>query len=317
MEYKDYYKALGVARNASQDHIKQAYRRLARKYHPDINKEITSEKKFKEIGEAYEVLKDPDKRSTYDNFGSNHQAGQEFKPPPDGNNSFSFQGTEHAGTDSNGFSDFFEELFSRSYGPKSQYTKKSTFPMQGENQHAKISIRIQDAYNGSRQTVTLNKSSADKFGRITTIPQTLQVTIPKGIIEGQRIRLEGLGQPGIAGGSDGDLYLEILFAKDPLFHAEKRDIHLTLPVNLWEAALGSTIKVPTLGGNVELKIPPGSQGGSTLRLKGRGLSTSSVAGDQYVHLKIHVPKINTAEQKHLLEEMARTMNSDPRKFMGV
>lgn len=316
MEYKDYYHILGVSRDASQDEIKRAYRRLARKYHPDISKESDSETKFKDLGEAYEVLSDPEKRAAYDKFGANWQAGQDFKPPPNWDAGFEFSGAGYTEADSGGFSDFFEELFGRSRYTTGGGTRRS-FRMQGESQHAKIVIRLQDAYLGSKQTITLTRPMVDEKGHITTKPHTLNVTIPKGIIEGQRIRLEGQGMPGSGGGPSGDLYLEIAFAGDPLFHAEKRDIYLTLPVTPWEVALGTTITVPTLGGNVELKIPAGSQGGSKLRLKGRGLCSATQTGDQYVTLRIVVPKPLTKEQKKLYREMARLMPINPREKMGV
>jgi len=315
MEYKDYYDILGVARNASQDEVKQAFRRLARKYHPDVSKDADAETKFKDIGEAYEVLKDPEKRAAYDKFGANWQAGQDFKPPPNWDAGFEFSGAGYTGADSAGFSDFFEELFGRSrYAGGGQRT--TAFRMQGENQHAKIVIRLQDAYHGSTQTITLSRPVFDENGHVTTRPHTLHVTIPKGIIEGQRIRLEGQGMPGIGGGPSGDLYLEIVFAKDPLFHADKRDIFLPLPVTPWEAALGATVTVPTLGGNVDLKIPAGSQGGRKLRLKGRGLCSAKQKGDQYVILRVVIPKAKTEKQKKLYQEMAHLMPINPRAGMG-
>ena len=189
--------------------------------------------------------------------------------------------------------------------------------MKGEDQHAKVVINLRDAYNGSKQTITLSKATVDGQGRVTTSPHSLHVTIPKGIIEGQRIRLEGQGLPGMGGAPGGDLYLEIAFAKDPIFHAEKRDIHLTLPVAPWEAALGATVTVPTLGGGVQLKIPAGSQGGRKLRLKGRGLSTPSKSGDQYVVLRIVLPEPTSEEQKTLYKEMATSMPINPRAGMVV
>ncbi len=316
MEYKDYYKTLGVAREASQDQIKQAYRRLARKYHPDINKEASAEQLFKEIGEAYEVLKDPEKRAAYDNVGNNYQPGQEFKPPPGWNNNFDFQGADYSGADGTGFSNFFEELFGRAQSSATRSPGNSTYRMQGENQHAKIAIRLQDAYHGAKQTITLTDSTIDQHGRLVTAPRSLNISIPKGIIEGQRIRLEGQGMPGMGGGPKGDLFLEIIFQKDPLFKAVKRDIHLTLPINIWEAALGATITAPTLGGKVQLKIPPNSQGGNKLRLKGRGLSTAASKGDQYVHLQIHVPEAKTTAQKNLFKKMAEIMPVNPRAALG-
>ncbi|MGW8161042.1 MAG: DnaJ C-terminal domain-containing protein [Desulfobulbales bacterium] len=312
MEYKDYYDILGIKRDATQDEIKKAYRRLARKCHPDVCKDPDAEIKFKDVGEAYEVLKDPEKRAAYDKFGSDWKAGQEFKPPPNWDAGFEFTGGGFTGTDHGGFSDFFEELFGggRFTGTRQRPT---TFRMRGENQYAKIVIRLEDAYQGSKQTITLSRATVDKTGRVRTEPHTLHVTIPKGISEGQHIRLEGQGMPGIGGGQNGDLYLEIAFADHPLFHAEGHDIYHTLSITPWEAALGATVKVPTLGGNVELKVPPNSQGGRKLRLKGRGLSTITKTGDQYVTLRIVVPEAKTDKQKKLYEEMARLMPINPRK----
>jgi curved DNA-binding protein len=184
--------------------------------------------------------------------------------------------------------------------------------MQGENQHAKIVIRLEDAFHGSKQTITLTRAQVDDQGRVQTVPHSLHVTIPQGIIQGQHIRLEGQGMPGIGGGPNGDLFLEIAFAEHPLFQAEGRDIHYSLAITPWEAALGATVTVPTLGGNVDLKIPPGSQGGRKLRLKGRGLSSAKKPGDQYVTLRIMVPEARTAEQKKLYQDMAKIMPVNPR-----
>ena len=313
MEYKDYYAILGLKRDATQDQIKKAYRRLARRYHPDVSKEPDAEKKFKDLGEAYEVLKDPEKRAAYDKFGSNWKAGQEFKPPPNWDAGFQFSGGGLSGADFGGFSDFFEELFGRGrFSGARQRPSASAFRMQGENQYAKIVIPLDDAYHGSKKTITLSRAVVDQNGHVRTEPHTLQVTIPKGITEGQQIRLEGQGMPGIGGGPNGDLFLEIAFAEHPLFHAKGRDIYYTLPVTPWEAALGATVTVPTLGGDVELRVPPNSQGGRKLRLKGRGLSTAAKKGDQYVTLRIVVPEAKTEEQKRLYREMARLMPVNPR-----
>ncbi|MDW7772936.1 MAG: DnaJ C-terminal domain-containing protein [Desulfobulbaceae bacterium] len=314
MEYKDYYEILGIKRDASQDEVKRAYRRQARKYHPDVNKDPAAEAKFKDVGEAYEVLKDPEKRAAYDKFGANWKDGQEFKPPPNWDAGFEFSGGGFTGAEHGGFSDFFEELFGggRFTGFSRSGQRTSTFRMRGEDQHAKIVIRLEDAYQGSRQTVTLSRATVDEKGFVRTEPHTLHITIPKGITEGQRIRLEGQGSPGMGGGPGGDLFLEIAFAPHPLFHAEGRDIHHTLAVTPWEAALGATVTVPTLGGNVDLKIPPGSQGGRKMRLKGRGLSSKNKTGDQYVTLRIVVPPPRNEEQKKLYQEMARLMPVNPR-----
>jgi curved DNA-binding protein len=314
MEYKDYYQTLGVARDASQDQIKQAYRKVARKYHPDVSKEANAEAKFKAAGEAYEVLKDPEKRAAYDQFGANWRDGQNFEPPPNWDAGFEFRGAGYTGADASEFSDFFESLFG---GDHAGGHRRQTFRMRGEDQHAKILISLADAYHGAQRTITLSRPVVDDNGRVIASPHRLNVAIPKGIVEGQRIRLEGQGLPGHGGSPAGDLYLEIAFEEDRLFHAEKRDIHLILPVTPWEAALGASLTVPTLGGNVQVKIPPGSQGGKKLRLKGKGLSTGSHHGDQIVTLRIVVPEATTDEQRKLYAAMAELMPLNPRMAMGI
>lgn len=316
MEYKDYYRILGVERDATQEQIKQAYRKGARKYHPDVNKDPEAEKRFKELGEAYEVLKDPEKRAAYDKFGSHWQNGQDFKPPPDWDSGFEFRGTGYTGADPTGFSDFFESLFGRSRFHTAD-RGFSSYQVKGEDQHAKIMLNLTDAFNGSRQTITLNRRTSDHAGNVFTEPHTLHVVIPKGIIEGQSIRLEGQGLPGFGGGPPGDLYLEPAFREHPVFHAEKRNIHMTLPLTPWEAALGANLQVPTLAGKVRLKIPPGSQGGSRLRLKGKGLCSGTKSGDQIVTLQIVVPEAVTEEQKKLYASMAELMPMNPRAKLGV
>lgn len=314
MEYKDYYTILGVARDATQDQIKQAYRKVARKFHPDISKESNAEAKFKDVGEAYEVLKDPEKRAAYDKFGSNWREGQNFEPPPNWDAGFEFRGAGYTGGDTGDFSDFFESLFGHGQTGRQ---RPHAFRMQGEDQHAKVIISLADAFRGARQTLTLTRPVVDANGHVTTSPHTLHVVIPKGIIAGQRIRLEGQGLPGYGGSPAGDLYLEIAFQEDRFFHAEKRDIHLALPITPWEAALGATLTVPTLGGNVQLKIPPGSQGGKKLRLKGKGLCSASHRGDQIVTLQIVVPEAKTEEQRSLYRAMAEKMPFNPRSELGT
>jgi len=309
MEYKDYYTILGVASDATQDQIKQAYRKAARKHHPDVSKDAEAEAKFKDIGEAYEVLKDPEKRAAYDQFGANWREGQPFEPPPNWNAGFEFRGAGAAGTDAGGFSDFFESLFGHGQTGRQQ---AHAFRMKGEDHHAKIVIPLADAYRGSRQTITLTRPVVDREGRVSANPHSLHVTIPKGIVEGQRIRLEGQGLPGYGDSPPGDLYLEIAFQEDRLFHAEQRDIHLTLPITPWEAALGAAITVPTLDGQVQVRIPEGSQGGKKLRLKGKGLCSAHHQGDQIVTLQIVVPEPTTEEQRQLYRTMREQMPFDPR-----
>ncbi len=311
MEYKDYYQILGLARDADADAVKQAYRKLARKYHPDVNKDKDAEARFKDIGEAYEVLKDPEKRSAYDKFGANWQNGEQFKPPPDWNAGYEF----HGSADAQGFSDFFEALFGQARG-RSSYGGQE-FRIRGEDQQAAITIALEDAYHGAKQTLTLNRPVVDEEGRVSMRPQQLNLAIPKGITAGQRVRLESQGLPGHGGGAPGDLYLEIHFAPHPFFKAEQRNIHLQLPVTPWEAALGATLTVPTLDGKVQLKIPPNSQNGRKLRLKGKGLSTVKKQGDQIVTLQVVLPEARTEAQQALYRDMAAAMAFNPRTDLGV
>lgn len=314
MEYKDYYKIMGLSRDASPEEIKRAYRKLARKYHPDVSKEPDAETKFKELGEAYEVLKDPKKRAAYDQVGRGWQEGQPFTPPPDWGFDF---GAEQGFTGTGGgFSDFFEALFGRGFGAGRGGVYGRQAHMQGSDQHARIQIDLEDAYRGADSLISLNVPQTDSQGRLVSSVRTLNVKIPKGIKAGQRIRLAGQGMPGVGGGRSGDLYLEIEFKSHRYFRAEGRDIHLELPVTPWEAALGATVPVPTLGGTVELKVPAGSQAGKQLRLKSRGLP-GTPAGDQYVTLKIVTPSARTDEAKALYEQMAKVMPMNPRAAMGV
>jgi curved DNA-binding protein len=314
MKFKDYYQTLGVPRDAAQEDIKRAYRKLARKYHPDVSSEPDAEARFKEVGEAYEVLKDPEKRAAYDQFGDQWKAGQEFHPPPDWDAGFEFRGGGF--TDAGQFSDFFEELFGRAAGGPFRGTRTGGFRAKGEDHHARVVISLEDAFHGATRTLNLSMPELDAQGRVAARSRNLNVKIPKGVTEGQRIRLSGQGGPGIGGGPNGDLYLEVSFEPHPIFHAQKRDIHVNLPVAPWEAALGATVPVPTLGGKVELRVPPGSQTGTKLRLRGRGLP-GSPAGDQYVVLEIVVPKAQTPAARELYEKMEREMAFNPRAQLGV
>lgn len=317
MKHKDYYAILGAARNATHDQMKQAYRKVARRYHPDISKESNAESRFKDIGEAYEVLKDPEKRAAYDRFGAHWQQGLSGDPSSSRERDFEFSGYRESTDKASGHSDFFESFFRQGQANGQKNGQKNgrgsqTFRMKGEDQHAKIIIPLADAYHGTRQAITLSRSVLDSSGRLITSPHTLHVTIPKGIVEGQRIRLEGQGLPGYGDSPHGDLFVEIAFQAEGIFHAEKRDVHLTLPITPWEAALGATLTVPTLGGNVQLKIPPGSQGGKKLRLKGKGLCTKSHHGDQIVTLQVVIPEPQNEEQRSLYRTMAEKMPINPR-----
>ncbi|HEU4654857.1 MAG TPA: DnaJ C-terminal domain-containing protein [Steroidobacteraceae bacterium] len=310
MDFKDYYKTLGVARDANQDEIKRVYRRLARKYHPDVSKEANAEEKFKEVQEAYEVLKDPEKRAAYDQLGSSYRPGQDFRPPPNWGNGFEFS-TSFGENDDGGFSDFFSSLF----GSRSPFGQRRGgargFASPGQDHVAKIQIDLEDAYRGGSQTIEINSPQLTNDGHVGVQARKLKVTIPAGVTEGQRIRLAGQGSPGIGGGPTGDLYLEVSFRAHPLFEVNGRDVTLTLPVAPWEAALGATVQTPTLGGAVDLRIPAGAKAGQKMRLKGRGLP-GSPSGDQYVVLKIVLPPNDSPQAQALYEQMKRELNFDPR-----
>ncbi len=315
MEFKDYYQVMGVARDATQDEIKRAYRQLARKYHPDVSKEANAEARFKEVGEAYEVLKDAEKRAAYDQLGANWKAGQEFHPPPDWNSGFEFSGGGFTGGDASGFSDFFESLYGRAFnGGQRGHT---AFHAQGEDHHAKVQIDLEDAYSGAIRTITLQVPGIDAQGRVSTRAHQLNVKIPRGIRAGQHIRLAGQGGAGHGQGKPGDLYLEVEFHAHSHYRVEQRDVYLDLPVAPWEAALGATVKVPTPVGSVELKIPPGSLAGNKLRLKGRGIP-GAVPGDFYVVLQIAVPAADGDADRTFYRDMAEQFNSfNPRSKLGV
>ena len=317
MEYKDYYRIMGVERDASQDEIKRAYRKLARKYHPDVSKEADAEARFKELGEAYEVLKDPKKRAAYDQLGSQWQAGQDFQPPPDWQGGFEFHdfgGDPGMG----GFSDFFESLFGgagRRPGTAGRSTQRE-FRIRGQDHHAKVMVDLEDSYNGASRSLTLQVPEADGQGRVTARARTLNVRIPKGIRQGQQIRLAGQGGAGFGGGESGDLYLEVEFNPRGRYRVEGADVYLDLPVAPWEAALGATVKVPTPAGAVDLKVPPGSQAGKKLRLKGRGIPCRQ-PGDLYVVLQIALPPADTDSHRRAYEQMKDDFVFNPRAGLEV
>ena len=313
MEYKDYYKIMGVGRDAKPDEIKRAYRKLARKYHPDVSKEPGAEEKFKEVAEAYAVLGDEEKRKAYDELGSNWQQGQDFRPPPnwDGQG-FEFH-TAGPGGSAN-FSDFFEELFRGMHGAGARRT--GNVRMRGQNEHARIFIDLEDAFHGATRTLNLRVDEPDARGRMHRRNRTLNVRIPKGVRAGQHIRLAGQGGAGIGGGESGDLLLEVQFNPHSLYSVEGKDLTLKLPVAPWEAALGAKVKVPTPEGAVELKVPAGAKTGQRLRLKGRGLP-GRPPGDLYARLEIVTPPAHDDAERALYEKMAGQFNFDPRKGLGV
>lgn len=310
MEFKDYYKTLNISRDAKEEDIKRAYRKLARKYHPDVSKESNAEEKFKNVQEAYEVLKDAKKRAAYDQLGSHWKSGQEFRPPPN------WQGFSQGGSpfeDVSDFSDFFNSIFGDQVHTHRTSSRRYPSSQRGQDERAKVSISLEDAYHGGTKMIQLQVPVADNRGRVSHQSRTLKMTIPAGITSGQQLRLAKQGSPGMGNGQPGDLYLEIEIEPHRLFTLQERDVSLTLPITPWEAVLGAKIKVPTLGGHVELKIAPGSQAGQKLRLKGRGLSTASTKGDQYIVLKIIVPPVTSENERALYEKMAKEIHFNPRE----
>lgn len=308
MEYRDYYNILGVDRNAKPEEIKRAYRKMARKYHPDVSKEPAAEERFKEVQEAYEVLKDAQKRQAYDQLGSNWKSGQEFRPPPGWQGFGGFDGGSAGfhGGESVDFSDFFASLFGgqRGAGPFGGRQR----PQRGRDEQARIAISMEEAFTGGSRTIQLQTQT--HRGRPPEV-RTLKINLPAGILPGQKLRLAGQGSPG-ANGQAGDLYLEIEILPHKLFTLDGQHVLLTLPVTPWECALGSTITVPTLGGRVDVKIAKGSQSGQKLRLKGRGFP-GKTPGDQYVVLKIMTPPADTDTRRAFYEKMATEMPFNPRE----
>jgi curved DNA-binding protein len=310
MKFKDYYQTLGVAREASADDIKHAYRRLARKYHPDLNKEPDAEARFKELGEAYEVLKDPEKRAAYDDVGKRWQAGAE-QPPPGWDSGYEFRGGE---SDAGGFaehSDFFEALFGRA---RAQARHRA--PPRPQDHHAKVMIDLADAYRGASRGIRLQVPALDAQGRVVLNERTLDVAIPAGVREGQHLRLAGQGAPGLDGGPAGDLYLEINFRPDPRFRVDGRDVYLDLAIAPWEAALGASVDAPLPDGSVTLSVPAGSAQGRKLRLKGKGIP-GKTPGDLYVVLQIAMPPAPDEAQRRAWAELARVQSFNPREPMGA
>lgn len=317
MEFKDYYQTLGLERSASQDDIKRAYRKLARKYHPDVSAEAEAEDRFKEVNEAYEVLKDAEKRAAYDQLGSSWQQGQDFRPPPDWDQGFEFRGGGRAGGDQGSFSDFFESLFGRpGFSEGFNDGRREQFHAHGNDTHARVSIDVADAYDGAKRQITLKHSEQGPDGRPVVRERTLNVTIPKGITEGQQIRLAGQGQAGFGQGRAGDLYLEIHFNEDSRYQVEGKTVYVTLPVAPWEAALGASVQVPTPSGSVTLKVPANSKTGGKLRLKGRGIPARE-PGDLFVIIQIVQPPATTPVEKAAYEALAKVFDFDPRQGMGA
>src|SRR2546427_7055279 len=298
MKYKDYYGVMGVDRKASPEEIKNAYRKLARKYHPDVSKEKDAEEKFKELGEAYETLRDPEKRAAYDQLGS-HRPGQEFRPPPGwerqfGGGSFSFDDLD--------LGDLFAGLAG---GMHRAGRGGGKVPIPGEDYEVTAHISLEDAYRGTEVDLELTVPDYDESGFPHRVRRAFKARIPKGATDGQRLRLPGKGGKGLNGGPDGDLYLNIALHPHPLFRASGHDLYLDLPLAPWEAVLGAAVQVPTLGGSVQLKVPPGTQAGQKLRLANRGLpKPHEGAGDLYAIVQIVVPGVVNEKERTLFRQLA-------------
>jgi curved DNA-binding protein len=324
MKFRDYYETLGVARGATEAEIKAAYRKLARKYHPDVNKEAGAEDQFKELGEAYSVLKDTEKRAAYDRMGANWKNGQDFTPPPNWNEGFEYSDANFGGGHS-GFgsgyegdqSEFFESLFGQGrhrQGGRGGNSRQG-MDFKGQDHHAKILIDLADAYNGAKRTISLHMPTQDANGHVSTQERKLDVSIPKGIKAGQNLRLAGQGGPGMGAGGSGDLYLEIDFHPNPIYRVDGKDVYLDLPLAPWEAALGTTVNIPTpAGSTLELTIPAGTATGRKMRLKGKGIP-SKEAGDLYVVPNIVLPSAETDAQKEAYQVLEKAFDFKPRTHL--
>ena len=303
MKFKDYYATLGVARDASPEDIKKAYRKLARKYHPDVSKEKDANERFKDTAEAYATLKDPDKRTAYDQLGS-QRPGEEFRPGPE----WSTQFGESASTfDDMDLADLFANLAGRSQrggAPRA---------MRGRDYELTVPINLEDSFQGSEIALDLSTTELDDHGSPHRVPRTIRARIPKGAAEGETLRLTGQGGKGRHGGRDGDVYLHIVLRAHPRYRASGRDLYLELPLTPWEAALGAEVQTPTLAGPVNLKVPAGTRAGQQLRLAQRGLpNRNGTAGDQYATIQIVMPPELSERERELVKELAAASTFNPR-----
>jgi curved DNA-binding protein len=310
MEFKDYYQTLGVTRDATAEDIKKAFRKLARKYHPDVSKEADAEQRMREVNEAYAVLSDPEKRAAYDQLGRGYQPGQDFRPPPDWDAGFEFSGRGFSPHEAADFSDFFAELFGRMGGAGARHGHAG-MRMQGEDHHAKVLLDLEDAFSGATRQISLRVPQTDAQGRVRLATRTLNVKIPRGVRAGQVIRLAGQGAPGSGGAPAGDLLLEVQFKPHPRLRVEGRDLHLSLPVAPWEAALGAIVQVPLPQGSVKVRIPEGAQSGQHLRVRGHGIP-GQPPGDLLLEIQVVLPPATTPQARQLYETMARDLAFDPR-----
>lgn len=317
MKFQDYYEVLGVARDASAEQIKKAFRKLARKYHPDVSKETDAEARMQAINEAHTVLSDPERRAAYDRLGQDWHGGEDFRPPPDwGKQQFEFSGRGLSPDEAAQFSDFFSQLFGGTntaggFGAHSGRRRQR----HGEDHHAQVVLDIEDAFTGPTRQLALRLPQRDAQGRVSNATRTLNVRIPVGVREGQVIRLAGQGAPGSGGQPPGDLLLEVRFRPHDRLRVDGRDLHLTLPVAPWEAALGAVVVVDLPGGRLKVRIPRGAQSGQQLKVRGRGIP-GSPPGDLLLALQVVLPAADTAQAQALYETMARELAFDPRRTTG-
>jgi curved DNA-binding protein len=314
MEFKDYYKILGVEPSADLKTIKSAYRKLARKYHPDVSEETQAEERFKEVTEAYEVLGDVKKRAEYDEIRQYGQHGQQFRPPPDWESTGGFGGAGFSQFDGD-FSDFFESIFGG--GPRRQRGGPRRggggFGSRGQDVEIDMPVFLEDTLSEESKEISYNLPHYDVDGsRLEDVKKTLKVKIPKGVTDGERIRLKGQGAPGLGDGPPGDLYLRIRMVPHPLFDVEGHNLVITVPLAPWEAALGAKVTVPTLQGKIQLTIPANSQSGTRLRIKGRGLPGKTIQGDLYALLNVVMPSKTTEGARQHWEALAKSASFDPR-----
>ncbi len=313
MEYKDYYQMLGLERGASLAEIKKAFRKLARQYHPDLSRAPDADARMKEMNEAYAVLSDPAKRAAYDRLGQDHQSGEAFRPPPDWDAGFEFTNRGFSPSETAEFSDFFAELFGRmGAGAGGFRNRGGHVEARGEDQHARVMLDIEDAFTGATRQIALRVPKVDNRGRVALHSRSLNVKIPRGVYEGQIIRLAGQGAPGIGGGAAGDLLLEVYFKPHSSLQAAGRDLHLSLPVTPWEAALGAVVEVALPAKSLKVRIPAGSQAGQQLRVRGKGIP-SVPPGDLLIHIQVVLPSASSPKARELYETMARELAFDPRR----
>ena len=318
MQFKDYYQVLGVARDATADAIKKAYRQLARKYHPDVSKEADAAARMSEINEAYAVLSDAERRAAYDAVGQGRRQGESFTPPPDWDAGFEFSGRGTEGMDAGDFSDFFAELFGRAGGGARRRSGGASFEMRGQDHHAKIVLDLEDAWRGATRQVTLRSPQVDAQGHVSLQPRTLDVKIPAGVKPGQLIRLAGQGGAGHGGAPAGDLFLEVHFKPHPRFRIDGAHLVADLPVAPWEAALGAVVPVALPDGStLKVRVPAGAQSGRQLTVRGKGLP-GATAGDLELVVRVVLPSAFDPRARKLYEQMAADLTDfDARKVAAA